>query len=30
MIFLDTYVVVWLYAGIVEKISKLAIQQIRE
>lgn len=28
MIFLDTHVVVWLYAGIVEKISKLAIQQI--
>lgn len=28
MIFLDTHVVVWLYAGIVEKLSKQAIQQI--
>ncbi len=28
MIFLDTHVVVWLYAGIEEKLSKIAIQQI--
>ncbi len=26
--FLDTHVVVWLYAGIEEKLSKIAVQQI--
>ena len=28
MIFLDTHVVVWLYAGIEKKFSKIAIQKI--
>lgn len=28
MIFLDTHIVVWLYAGLLGKISKIAVQQI--
>jgi PIN domain nuclease of toxin-antitoxin system len=28
MIFLDTHIVVWLFAGIEKKLSKIAIQQI--
>ena len=28
MIFLDTHVVVWLYAGCLKKLSKVAIEQI--